>query len=536
MNELSIEEYLNGSPEWERKARLAVVGGQEITIESIEQHDWVQAAKSKGPKKSPEDHDAHAYSLTQEQHPEAAYAGPGNPSAAAKFIMGTGHLGEILSYRVPGGVWFNPQGKITKRAKAFLALVGPLKKIPEIEMATNTKSRVFDLLIQYEEKGEEFLWDLPPALQEMARDYKFLLDDVREKGFSHYEREYGFSFVGSEEEKLRQALAVEIGFKNMELAKKIDWAPKLNFVVQIPEQRRYMQWHAEEGRFVKVVPANLSRESAAVNEDGAHFKAYISSFPQERKNAVTRLANGLSRLLSAMKLGANLTLSGWSISTCSDSRTVKSTVAGKVDGNAFRTPGIIWTNPDGRLCAEARQHIAFTALTGDICIKSNEATCGAMTAIWRFNKGIDELAKKERGESFDQKAIDEGEGLPEAFKELGRDHRELYETVKANGIEYYRAKGLNILGKNDDDKFIACLAAETVMMDVDAAAKDPANPPLLGVFQNLPETRNYVFDTRKRRFLMVPLKAPGMDIQATCTRPAQVRAATGSRPKGTEND
>ncbi len=477
-----IVSFLEKFPRWMRDPLCAVCEGQMATVRSFEAYE-----------------ETHGDSLTTGQHPHYAYAGDSNPEGATKFLMGSGLLGETLSYRVPGGLWFDSNGKTTFRARAFMALVA-LKHIDTIVMATNTKSDLIGILCEKEKRGEDFLSELPPAAKEAARSYGFLLEDVRKKGFDFYEKEYGLTLKGSDEDKLKQALAVEIGFRNLGAARKEAGAPGVVFVLQIPEEQAYHQWNPETGRFVSVAPPVYENDPRSDDQRRAEVSAYLAAFPEKQQEYNVKIANGLSRLIVAMADHVGrVEAVHLASSSCSDSRTAKSTVAGALpplEGTVLRTPGILWTEPNGSLGPEAALFLAFAAMRGEVVTKANEATCGAMTAIYLHNADPE----------------GEGKGLPPAFKELGEAYADLYRAVVRNGVDYYAEQGVNIrcYGEASSaraNEIIACLAVEQLWRDVVAGTKEPHAPPIVGVMQNLPEERNYALDLSRGQFCPLPRSA-----------------------------
>jgi len=395
----------------------------------------------------------HTDTLNKGQHPHKAVIG--NPV----LMTGSSELGETLTYGVPGDILFDVKGGLTAPAAGFLALVG-MKGIPEVTMGIGTNSDLVDLLAAYQEGGEAFLKTQSPILQDMARDYAFLLEAVREGGMAHYEEVGGFPFEGTDGEKLRQALAIEIAMRNEAAAVTLKNAPKINSVIVDPAGGRFVRFSQQDKKFVFVDP----------QEDSP-------------------LGRGLRILQEAKPHASSTKCAG---ASCSDSRTPIETLLGittSLFARSFRTPGVFWTDETGELTDQAKQFLALAERDGvSLVAKANEATCGAMTAVWYANN--------------DPKDV--GATLPEAFKEMGRTYKGLYETVRKRGLQYYINKGIEISG-NEDEAFIACLAAEQLDRDLKAAQKAFPELNIKGVYQNLPEERNYILNPQSGSFDKIPL-------------------------------
>ncbi|MDD4617131.1 MAG: hypothetical protein PHW76_08500 [Alphaproteobacteria bacterium] len=445
----------------------------------------------------------HGDTLTTGQHPHYAVIGSSHYLCHPSNIIGLPDdaVGDALVLRTAGGSTMNSEGEMNFEAALYLPLATKLKKIETVFQAKTDADELLNLVYQYQKNGRK--WD---ALPEDIRNNKYIQDFVKERwpvfktveavGIEHYE---DLLLKGISDEKTRKELTTDLSdearFVRAMSIQMLLWERELFVTDEFKAENTVSVFQAVGGKreFVWSDRKNAFVIIPEADENDSSFQKQQMDFFDALPESLTHLEHGHPAIGDLLMRGAReykKVLESVSnvrdaldffIVACSDSRSATISVAGPLANNVRypqRNPGA-FLSLNEKLTNAAGRFIALAKLHKKPLVMAYHTNCGAMEAV------DDCLGKKGT--------------VPGAFNELSENRSEMYETVKANGVDYYREKyGIPVTNIAD------CMPIEQAIQDYEVVRKEAKELDVYVIIQNMREPRNYLLNPDTKKFVAIP--------------------------------
>lgn len=473
-----------------------------------EAHDEHAAAIQEAAKKAAEtaahghhaeDHDhghghghGHDEMLSEAQHPVWAFSGGARKTA--KGTLGVKKAGDILILRTPSGILCNPRAQKYPEAASFLTLA-KAKGIHQVINNVDSNGDLIELIAKMPEieSGVGVGAGLDPDLKAFVLSHKETYDNVRENSendFAHY-RAMGVDLQGTFEEKMQQAVAMEIAILNEQAATMDVSVARLVSVFDNAKTGARYVLNPESGQFVQV-PLLDDPDEDVVAKRVLDFKAKL---PQGQEWTALRggyhIAGQLASAYTNEKINPpeNEPDMLIAVSSCSDSRTHVTTVIGIGSFKGafvYRVAGASLTNSDGKLTGLAKVFLALAKRRGVVNhLHAHHGDCGAMGVIYDYASGKTDFA-----------------GAP-GFAEMAEKNKGLYAKVLEKGLDHYRGMGVELVGKTERDHFLQAMAVQRALDDY-AVVKEKGLFKTTLIFQNTPAVQAYALNENTGKFVKIP--------------------------------
>ncbi len=462
-------------PQWMQNSVCALMNGQLETEEAFEAYEVAHEGDT----------------LKSGQHPVFAVSSDSHPSGHEKFFVGEALLGQTLALRTPSALCIDDKKEVTPTFQSFLALVHS-KHISHLIHVKGSSSELIKLAYDHHKHAGKKTEALPEVLRSFANSRDNLYHQVQEMGLDYY-RGRGVNLVGTYEDQTLQAMAVEQAMRDHAKIPENADTPTVVLIFQNEAEGRHYVFNPEVRKFT-IVPTQ--EHKAEKNQEEA--LVFLDRLPKDEawQHIGQALMVGATEFAKAKKdefkqelllrYAADETCDS---SSCSDSRTPAKVILGRSASrqrHILRTPGAFWSDENGNLSYESKLYLALAAERGRIVAHAHHGNCGAMGAV-------------------DLYGIGQGDGLPKAFQDMGEFRLGLFKEVRSHGnteqeiVDHYRkTTGVNVLCAAD------CLGLQQVIWDHAAASRDPSNPHVVAVYQNMPEGRTYVLNPNAGKFAAVP--------------------------------
>jgi hypothetical protein len=478
------------------------------------------------------------YSPAEGQYPTTAVIGSCfAPGADPAHLVGTSEVGQTLVGSAPGGVILDALNELNPEAKSFVALSFDLKNIDKVIYALSTGSDLLNKVYDYYRSAETHLdghYDLPDGVEENSALANYIrtrwgvYETVKAKGEDYYENLLDLDLGdanatrlllnelkehGDDKSRFVRAMTIQQLLWGIKAVHRDPHASKAEVVgvLQDVDTKRQYVWSAKTGRLV-VIPDQEEKNPRFASKE----KIFKSKIPRSLDGIAKGLIEGsreFRRSLAVAATAGHSDIHHICTSSCSDSRALPSTLVGKDLIElcyAFRSPGS-FLSCGKELLDGAQRLLQIARNKKKSLIASHHGDCGAMTAIHAYLSG-------------------RGESLPPAFKDLARQHVDLYVTVRNKGVcpekggdPLAKARRANANGVSDGEildfyrklsgiealkSLPDCLAVQQLLWDTEAAKEAFPAVRVCAVFQNMPEKQNYVLNPATKLFVALPRLQP----------------------------
>ena len=478
----------------------------------------------------------HGESLSQGQHPKFAVMSPSHFLGHRKNIIGPetqeNAIGRGLALRVPGGVILNAEDELNYEAALFVALVG-MKKLKTLFHVKSTASEILEFAFKYHKHHRD--WSALPeeirndeGIREFVKKRVHAFKAVKDMGVDHFENMLVFDYSDPEANKIKRdeilgKLSPDVRYmramtmymlmdgreriadhpnhpkntvavlQGYHAKREFVWSEKTNQFVVIPEREETDPGFAEEKKaFLNLLPSALTQQDGP----NAAIADLLVLGAREFKRSVKHSENAAK---------ASFTLDAF-IASCSDARAPSVAILGpRADWLRYvlRLPGSFMSF-NGNLLSAAKRFFALATLKNKPVILTYHGNCGAMDAI--------------------NARLAENADLPGPFTALAQEQRLLYaavwnkgehtpntdpETIKKTTapdeiMDFYTAHTGVRIDPKQGGTIADCMAVQQALWDYDVTRKAYPNCQIYVVYQNMPETQNYLFNPRIRKFVKIP--------------------------------